>query len=94
MLFVSNQHVLLKFRGGKAVTLLSNGDIIHQEKHNYSYLEDAKRIIGESQVFNGKKTILLEQKYGDKDEKSRHITMQFSERGKAILFGVFNDFKQ
>ena len=94
MLFVSNQHVLLKFRGGKAVTLLSNGDIIHQEKHNYCYLEDAKRIIGESQVFNGKKTILLEQKYGDKDEKSRHITMQFSERGKAILFGVFNDFKQ
>ena len=31
MLFVANAHVLLKFRGGKAVTLLSNGSIVHQE---------------------------------------------------------------
>ena len=29
MLFVSNTHVLLKFRGGKTVTLLSNGSIVH-----------------------------------------------------------------
>ena len=29
MLFVSNSHVLIKLRGGKAVTLLSNGCIMH-----------------------------------------------------------------
>lgn len=29
MLFVSNSHLLLNFRGGKSVTLLSNGSIIH-----------------------------------------------------------------
>ena len=31
MLFVSNSHVLLKFKGNKAVTLLSNG-CIHQQQ--------------------------------------------------------------
>ena len=31
MLFVSNTHVLLKFKGDKAVTLLSNGGI-HQQR--------------------------------------------------------------
>ena len=32
MLFVTNIHVLLKFKGGKAVTLLSNGNIVAQPK--------------------------------------------------------------
>lgn len=31
MLFVTNSHVLLNFRGGKSITLLANGSIIHQE---------------------------------------------------------------
>ena len=29
MLFVTNSHVLLNFRGGKTITLLANGSIIH-----------------------------------------------------------------
>ena len=32
MLFVSNTHVLLKFKGDKAVTLLSNGTIHRQQE--------------------------------------------------------------
>ena len=30
MLFVSNQHILVRFNGGKTVTLRSNGAIVHQ----------------------------------------------------------------
>ena len=40
MLFVSNNHVLLKFRGGKAVTLLSNGSIISQTERVQRALEE------------------------------------------------------
>ena len=32
MILVSNTHLLMKFRGGKAVTLLSNGCIMTQMK--------------------------------------------------------------
>ena len=62
MIFVSNIHVLLKFRGGKAVTLLSNGSIIPQDLRIQGYLENSK-VIGESQIYKGKKTVLLERKY-------------------------------
>ena len=70
MLFVSNNHVLLKFRGGKTVTLLSNGCIIHQEKRVKRYLEENSTIIGESQISKSKKIILLEQTYGLENDKS------------------------
>ena len=30
MIFVSNTHLLVKFSGGKAVTLLSNGSVVPQ----------------------------------------------------------------
>ena len=41
MLFVSNSHVLLKFRGGKAVVLLSNGSIISQRENRVQkFLEE------------------------------------------------------
>ena len=32
MLFVSNQHILVRFKGNKTVTLQSNGAIVHQPK--------------------------------------------------------------
>lgn len=64
MLFVTNTHVLVKFNGGKAVTLLSNGSIVSQPKRIQQHLEDCE-IIGESQFSEGKKNVLLEQKYGE-----------------------------
>ena len=48
MLFVSNSHVLLKLRGGKSVTLLSNGSVIYQQKRVQDYFERAEKVIGES----------------------------------------------
>ena len=74
MYFVSNTHVLLKFNGGKAVTLLSNGSIVPQRPRVQRYLEDSE-VIGESQISNGKKNILLEQKYGEGEKNMRYICL-------------------
>ena len=63
MLFVSNTHVLLRLRGGKTVTLLSNGNIVHQDERVQYHLEQAKAIIGESQVHRGTKTLLIQDEY-------------------------------
>jgi len=75
MLFVSNVHVLLKFRGGKAVTLLSNGCILHQTDRVQRFLEENSQVIGESQIYKGKKTVLLEQEYGDNLEYVRMVAL-------------------
>ena len=48
MLFVSNTHVLLKLRGGRAVTLMLNGCILPQLPRVQRYLQDESRVIGES----------------------------------------------
>ena len=78
MLFVSNNHVLMKFRGGKTVTLLSNGCIVHQDKRVKRYLEENSTIVGESQISRSKKIVLLEQKYGVENEKSVIVALQFN----------------
>ena len=93
MLFVTNHHVLLNFRGGKSVTLLANGSIIHQESRVQDQLEKSERVIGESQLYQGKKTVLLEDEYGENNEKVRHIALRFTKRGQASLVGIFEDFK-
>ena len=50
-------------------------------------------MIGESQLYQGKKTVLLEDEYGENNEKVRHIALRFTKRGQAILVGIFEDFK-
>ena len=60
MLFVSNNHILLKLRGGKTITLLPNGSIVHQESKIQEMLEDSEYVIGESQMYRGRKTLLFE----------------------------------
>ena len=64
MHFVSNTHILIKFRGGKTVTLLANGSILHQERALQHRLEEAEKVIGESQVYRGHKTLLFQGSYG------------------------------
>lgn len=92
MLFVSNLHVLIKFRGDKAVTLLSNGCILQQEDRIQRYIEEHSKIVGESQIYRGNKTVLFEQKHGDELDKKRHIGLQFNSSGLATRAGIFNDF--
>ena len=89
MLFVSNTHVLLKFNGGKAVTLLSNGSIVPQLPRIQGYLEDSE-VIGESQISNGKKNVLLYQKYGETKNQIRYICLQFSSDGLGELVGIYD----
>ena len=95
MLFVTNQHVLLKFRGGKAVTLLSNGSVIHQEPRVQDLLEKCEKIIGESQIFRGKKYLILEDEYQDADlkDKVRFVALQFRYTGLAACVGIYEDYK-
>ena len=60
MLFVSNNHVLCQFRGGQAVTMLSNGSIIDQNDRMADHLGVKSVIVGESVLQQGKKLVLLE----------------------------------
>ena len=60
MLFVTNNHILIKFKGGKAVTLLSNGNIVSQKAAVQKILDEQSVVVGESQIIKGQKTILLE----------------------------------
>ena len=40
----------MKFKGGKTVTLLSNGCIIHQPNEVKKILDDNSKVVGESQI--------------------------------------------
>ena len=94
MLFVSNQHVFIKFRGGKIVTLLSNGSIIHQDDLIQALLEKSTRFLGESQIFKGKKFLLLEEDYGeDARQEVRYVALQFEPTGKARCVGIYESYE-
>ena len=94
MIFVSNTHMLLKLNGGKAVTLMLNGCILPQQSRIQHHLEDNSRIVGESQIFNCCKTVLLEQRSGYGLKQVSYITLQFSQDGKAELAGIFPEPKK
>ena len=81
MLFVTNNHILLKFRGGKAVTLLSNGNIVSQRATVQKILDEQSIVVGESQIIDGQKTILLEQLQVKNLEKTRHVALRFDLNG-------------
>ena len=92
MLFVSNMHVLMKFKGGKVVTLLANGSMIDQGKTEQSYLEgESHEIVGESHIYKEKKTVLVEI---DQGEDSEFVVLQFDQTGKARTTGKFDAFKE
>lgn len=64
-----------------------------------SLLEKSERVIGESQVFRGRKTVLLEDEFRDVNERGedvemvRHITLSFASNGIASTSGIYKDFK-
>ena len=89
MLFVSNTHVLLRLRGGKTVTLMANGSIIPQSSRVQKFLEEHSKVVGESQIYKGRKTVLLEQCYGEGLKTLRYLCLQFYSKGMAELVGVF-----
>ena len=93
----------MKFKGGKAVTLLSNGCIIHQPNEVKRILDDNSKVVGESQILQGRKIILLKEQFGvesevgehqDDKKKERHIALHYDQEGYATIVGIFNDFKQ
>ena len=75
MLFVSNTHVLLRLRGGKTVTLMANGSIIPQSSRVQKFLEEHSKVVGESQIYKGRKTVLLEQCYGEGLKTLRYVCL-------------------
>ena len=93
MLFVSNTHVLLRLRGGKTVTLMANGSIVPQQPRVQVLLEQNSRVVGESQIYKGRKTVLLEQRYGEGLRLLRYVTLQFAADGVAELVGIFDQPK-
>jgi len=93
MLFASNNHVLCKFKGGKAVTLLSNGCILHQESRLQRKLDYNSTIVGESVIHDGRKVVLLEEK--NVEFKSKKYNMiRFDQFGEAHDEGSFKDYKE
>ena len=92
MLFVSNHHVLCKFRGGPSVTMLSNGSILHQENRVANHLGVNSAIVGESLLQQGKKLVLIEQSYGEKLEQKRLILLKFNQDGEASEEGIFENY--
>ena len=90
MLFVTNNHVLLKFRGGKAVTLMSNGSSVPQTDRVQRILEENATVVGESQIFNSQKTVLIKQEYGEDLQFERYVALKFSSDGLATVVGIFD----
>lgn len=99
MLFVSNGHILVKFRDannkpGKAVTLLSNGCMVEQLPRIQKYLDTNSSVVGESQITKGVKIVLLQQYYGENEEKSRLVALEFNKHGLAEVVGIFDEYKE
>ena len=57
------------------------------------FLEDNSRVVGESEIYRGRKTVLLEQKYGTGLKLLRYVCLQFSSNGLAEVTGIFNNPK-
>lgn len=48
-------------------------------------------MIGESQIYNGTKSVLLEQKYGPMKDKTQYLLLQFDTSGMAEIVGSFDE---
>ena len=50
--------------------------------------------MGESQIYMGKKTVLVRQMFGEDKDIERHIALQFDNRGLAKITGRFEQYKK
>jgi len=50
--------------------------------------ETKSKIVGESHIFEGKKTILIEKKVGKNLDKKLHIALEFDSQGQARVVGT------
>ena len=69
MLFVSDSHILCKFKGGKAVVIQINGIVIPQEPKLQSMLDQSESILSQSNIHYGHKFVLLMINFGNEDSE-------------------------
>ena len=51
-------------------------------------------MVGESQITRGNKIVLLQQDYGENNEKSRLVALEFNKHGHADVVGIFDEYKE
>ena len=92
MLFVSDSHILLKFKGGKAVIIQINGIVAPQDAKVQEHLDESIEVICQSNICNGKKFLLLKRLYGgENSEKERYVCLRFEETGQGVVVGKFDE---
>ena len=95
MLFVSNYHILVKFKGYKAATLLTNGSVHMQDAQVQKEIEEnSSKVVAESQLHAGYKTVLFEQQRKEKNEDETHVAyvaLRFNSVGEASKVGEYKD---
>ena len=90
ILFVTNQHLLIKFKSGKTIVFLINGIVVPQKEAIQRYF-DTSPIVSQSFVNNGRKTILLRKRHSSQDYfRNQYICIQFQENGLASIIGKFD----
>ena len=90
VLFVTNNHVLVKFRFGKIVTFRANGNIVFQSRMVQDYLDSDPKLIPQSAVKRGKRLVALDIK--EDIGKRNLIVLEFTEAGVAECVGIFNNY--
>ena len=89
MLFISNEHVLCKFRDGQTVSLNSNGNIKHQNEEVQELFDRRSRIVASQDIEDNNKLVLLEQYDGGPESNLlRYISVRFNEEGDASIEGI------
>ena len=90
MYFVSNQHILVRFKDSKTVTLRSNGTIVNQIQRVQEILDNKNTsVVAATNVEFGKMFLTL----FDSSEKELR-TLVFGSDGKAELVGIFTASKK
>ena len=87
MYFVSNQHILVRFKDSKTVTLRSNGTIINQHQRVQEILDNQNAsIVAATNVEFGKMYLTL---FIEENNNKEYRTFVFGSDGKAELIGIF-----
>ena len=92
MYFVSNQHILVRFKDSKTVTLRSNGTIVNQHQRVQEILDNQNAsIVASTDVEFGKMFLTL---FIVENNIKELRTLVFGSDGKAELVGIFNASKK
>ena len=92
MYFVSNQHILVRFKDSKTVTLRSNGTIVNQHQRVQEILDNQNAsIVAATDVEFGKMFLTL---FIVENNNKELRTLVFGSDGKAELIGIFNASKK